>query len=73
MIGVTWFVRTQVVVQCFIILMSVETLITFDAETKVFKTLNILIPFLKVTVFVKISNSELIHLVHKILTNGLSY
>lgn len=73
MIGVTWFVRTQVVVQCFIILMSVETLITFDAETKVFKTLNILIPFLKVTVFVKISNSELIHLVHKILTNGLSF
>jgi hypothetical protein len=53
--------------------MSVETLITFDAETKVFKTLNILIPFLKFTVFVKISNSELIHLVHKILTNGLSF
>ncbi len=73
MIGVTWFVHTQVVVQCFIILMSAETLITFDAETKVFQTLNILIPFLKVTVFVKISNSELNHLVHKILTNGLSY
>jgi hypothetical protein len=52
--------------------MSVEILNTFDAKTKVFKTLNILLPFLKVTVFVKISNSEF-HLVHKIFTNGLSY